>query len=50
MSLAKKNITRKKAKKARSVVVTSTCHSESLFPEKVKKVKEMLANSDFRPS
>jgi hypothetical protein len=50
MSLTKKNTTRKRAKKARSATVAKTYHSESLFPEKIKKVKDMLANSDFRPS
>jgi hypothetical protein len=54
MSVTKKNTTRKRAKKTSPtmVLVTKTFHSvdEAIFPDKVKKVKEMLLNSDFRPN
>jgi hypothetical protein len=54
MSVVKKNTARKRAKKTLPtvVVVTKSFHpvEEAIFPEKVKKVKEVLAKSNFRPS
>jgi hypothetical protein len=54
MSVAKRNTARKRAKKTPPtvVVVTKTYHptEEAIFPEKIKKVKEVLAKSNFRPS
>lgn len=54
MSVAKKKTATKRAKKTppKVVIVTKTYHhgEETLFPEKVAKVKDMLSKSDFRPS
>ena len=54
MSVAKRNSTHKRDKKTPPtvVVVTKTFHpiEEGIFPEKVKKVKEVLAKSNFHPS
>jgi hypothetical protein len=54
MPTARKNITRKKTKKTPTtvVVVTKTYHKagETLFPEKVAKVKDILSRSDYHPS
>jgi hypothetical protein len=54
MSITRKNKTHRRAKKKvpALVVVTKTYHpiEEALFPEKNKKAKEMLENSDFNPS
>jgi hypothetical protein len=54
MPVAKKKTTSKRAKKTppKVMIVTKTYHTneESLFPEKVAKVKEVLSKSDFRPS
>lgn len=53
MPTAKKNITRKRAKKnpPTVVLVTKTFHpvEDTHFPEKVKKVREVLTNAGFRP-
>jgi hypothetical protein len=53
MLVIRKNKTRRRAKKKlpEIIMVTKTFHSkeESLFPEKVRKAEEMLANSDWRP-
>jgi hypothetical protein len=53
MSVTKKKVTRKRAKKTPPtvVVVTKTFHpkEDTLFPEKVSKVKEVLTKSNFRP-
>jgi hypothetical protein len=54
MSVTKSNNTHKRAKKTPPtvVVVTKTFHpiEEAIFPEKIKKVKEVLAKSNFRAS
>jgi hypothetical protein len=51
MSVTKRNNTHKRAKKTPPtvVVVTKTFHpiEEAIFPEKIKKVKEVLAKSNF---
>jgi len=51
MSVAKKKTATKRAKKTapKVIIVTKTYHEETLFPEKVAKVKEVLSKSDFRP-
>jgi hypothetical protein len=54
MSVAKKNSTRKTAGKAdpEVVVVTKTFvpAKEYIFPEKLKKAKEILTEAKFRPA
>ena len=54
MSVVKKNTARKRAKKTPPtvLVVTKTHHpiDEAIFPEKIKKVKEVLAKSNFHHS
>lgn len=54
MSVTRKNTTHKRAKKTPPTVVvaTKTYHpiEEAIFPEKIKKVKEVFSKSNFRPS
>jgi hypothetical protein len=53
MSVTRKIATHKRAKKKPPTVIvaTKTSHSagETLFPEKVRKVKEVLGRSNFKP-
>ena len=54
MSVTNKNTTRKRPKKnpPTVVMVTKTYHpvEEAIFPDKIKKVKEVLSKANFRPA
>jgi hypothetical protein len=54
MPVARKNTVRKKTKKIppSASVITKSYHpaGSSLFPDKIKKVKEVLSKSNFKPS
>jgi hypothetical protein len=54
MPIAKKNTTRKRArKKAPTVIVVTKTYvpiEDAIFPEKAKKIKEILSKAKFRTS
>lgn len=54
MPLTKKNNTHKRAKKMPPTVVvvtkTQVPAKDAIFPEKIKKVKDVLTKAKFRPS